>query len=275
MNRRQVVKVGNVYSGSRVLNTGAPQGCVLSPLLFTLFTNDCVSANPSVLVVKFSDDTTVVGLITDGDERGYRGEVERLVGWCSENNLELNISKTKEMVIDFRRCGCPTSCLVINGEGVEVVDSFKFLGIVISSDLSWLNNSSSIVKRCQVRLHFLRQLKKFGFNQSILLHFYRSVIESIICFGITVWFKGTTSGEKAQLEQIVRHASRIVGDEVSSVAHLYNVRLCSRARKIIADPSHPANYLFELLPSGRRYKAIKARTRHFRNSFFPEAILAL
>ena len=244
LNRRQVVKFNNVYSGPRVLNTGAPQGCVLSPLLFTLFTNNCVSLDPSVLVVRFSDDTTVVGLIKDGDERGYRGKVERLVGWCSDNNLELNISKTKEMVIDFRRCRCPISSLVINGAGVEFVDSFKFLGIVISSDLSWLNNSSSIVNRClQVRLHFLRQLKKFGFNQSILLHFYRSVIESIICFGITVWFKGTTSGEKAQLEQIVRHASRVVGEELSSAAHLYSVRLRSRARKIIADPSHPANYI--------------------------------
>ena len=121
----------------------------------------------------------------------------------------------------------------------------------------------------------LSETRSLGLIMSILLHYYCSVIESIICFGITVWFKGTTSGEKTQLEQIVRHASRIVGDELSSVARLYNVRLRSRARKIIADPSHPTNYLFELLPSGRRYKAIKARTHRFRNSFFPEAILAL
>ena len=44
--------------------------------------------NPSVLFVKFSDDTTMVGLVSDTDEGRYRKEVERLVGWCSDNNLD-------------------------------------------------------------------------------------------------------------------------------------------------------------------------------------------
>ena len=155
------------------------------PLLFTLFTND---VSPSVLFVKFSDDTTVVGLVSDNDEGRYRKEVERLVGWCSDNNLELNISKTKEMIIDFHKKRCPTPHLSINGVWVELVDSFKFLGTVISSDLSWAVNCTSIVKRCHMHLHFLRQLSSFGLNQTILLQFYRSIIESIIGFGITVWF---------------------------------------------------------------------------------------
>ena len=55
---------------SSTISTGAPQGCVLSPLLFFLYTNNYISSHPSVKVLKFADDTTVVGLIQDGDESG-------------------------------------------------------------------------------------------------------------------------------------------------------------------------------------------------------------
>ena len=63
--RLQVVKEGNNISTSLVLNTGAPQGCVLSPLLFSLFTQDCVAAHDSNTIIKFANDTAV---ITDDDE---------------------------------------------------------------------------------------------------------------------------------------------------------------------------------------------------------------
>ena len=71
LDRSQIVRVGNLVSDMITLNTGAPQGCVLSPLLFTLFTNDCRSSKESVIVVKFSDDTTVSGLISNNDESLY------------------------------------------------------------------------------------------------------------------------------------------------------------------------------------------------------------
>ena len=88
----QVVRVGR--STTLILNTGAPQGCVLSPLLYSLFTHDCVGANYSN-TNKFADDTTVVGLITDDDETAYRQEVSDLAVWCQDNNFSLNVSKTK------------------------------------------------------------------------------------------------------------------------------------------------------------------------------------
>jgi hypothetical protein len=70
----------NNTSATLILNTGALQGCVLSPLLYSLFTHDCVALHDSN--TKFADDTTVVGLIADIDETAYREEVRELAGWC-------------------------------------------------------------------------------------------------------------------------------------------------------------------------------------------------
>ena len=90
-----MVRVGNNTSATLILNTGAPQGCVLSPLLYSLFSHDCTARHNSNTIIKFADDTTVVGLITDNNETDYREEVRDLAVWCQDNNLSLNIIKTK------------------------------------------------------------------------------------------------------------------------------------------------------------------------------------
>ena len=61
---------------------------MLSPLLYSLFTHDCMARHNSNTIIKFADDTTVVGLITDNDETAYREEVRDLAGWCQNNNLQ-------------------------------------------------------------------------------------------------------------------------------------------------------------------------------------------
>ena len=98
-----MVKVVKNTSTSLILNTGAAQGCVQSPLLYSLFTHDCVASHASNSIIKFEDDTTVMGLIINNDETAYREEVRALGVWCQENNLSLNVNKTKEMIVDFRK----------------------------------------------------------------------------------------------------------------------------------------------------------------------------
>ena len=77
LHRSQSVRVNGSISSPVIISTGAPQGCVLSPFLFTLFTNDCVSGDQSVRLITFSDDATLIGCIENADETEYREEVQR------------------------------------------------------------------------------------------------------------------------------------------------------------------------------------------------------
>ena len=75
---------------------------MLSPLLYSLFTHDCAATHASNSIIKFTDDTKVVGLIANNDKPDYKEELRALVEWCQENNLSLNVTKTKELITDFR-----------------------------------------------------------------------------------------------------------------------------------------------------------------------------
>ncbi len=76
---------------------------MLSPLLYALYTYDSVSTHPTNKIIKLTDDATVVGLISGGDETANREEVRHLIDWCTVNHLQLNTTKTKEVIIDFRK----------------------------------------------------------------------------------------------------------------------------------------------------------------------------
>ncbi|KAI4886868.1 hypothetical protein NFI96_031235 [Prochilodus magdalenae] len=99
--RHQVVKLAGITSSPLTLSTGAPQGCVLNPLLYSLYTHDCTARHSSNVIIKFADDTTIVGLISNNNEEAYREEVSFLTHWCRENNLSLNVNKTKELIVDI------------------------------------------------------------------------------------------------------------------------------------------------------------------------------
>ncbi len=98
--RQQLVRLGKLTPRTLTISTGAPQGCVLShcsspSTQMTAHLKTPLSSSRSLL-------TTVIGLIKDGDESAYRLEVEQLAVWCS-HNLDLNMLKTVEMIVELRR----------------------------------------------------------------------------------------------------------------------------------------------------------------------------
>uniref|UniRef100_A0A3Q3XE81 Ig-like domain-containing protein n=1 Tax=Mola mola TaxID=94237 RepID=A0A3Q3XE81_MOLML len=79
------------------------------------------------------------------------------------------------------------SALLFNGEEVERVESFKFLGVTISADLTWSTHISHQVRKAQQRLYFLRKLRQTHLPRPLLTNFYRPTIESLLTYCCTVW----------------------------------------------------------------------------------------
>ncbi|KAI5103505.1 gastrula zinc finger protein XlCGF28.1-like [Silurus meridionalis] len=107
------------------------------------------------------DVTVVVGLISNNEETAYLQELKNLEKWCQENNLLLNVSKIKELIMDSTKQGRSYQLLNINGTPVERVDSFRYLGVHIKQDLSWSCHTNTLVKKARHRLYHLRRLRDF------------------------------------------------------------------------------------------------------------------
>ncbi|KAI5626746.1 gastrula zinc finger protein XlCGF28.1-like [Silurus asotus] len=247
--RPQSVQIGNNIFSTTTLSSGAPPGCVLSPLLFSLLTYDYVAMHNSIY-------TTVVGLISKNDESAYREEVQQVTACCGANNLSPNVDKSKERVVDFRRTQSDHSPLNIDVSSVEIIKNTKFLGVHLAHNRTWSLNTSSITKKAQQRLYFLRRLRKAHLPPPILTTFYRGTIKSILSSCITAWFWNCTISDRKTLQRIVRTAEKII----------------RKANSIVDDPTHPSHTLFTLLPPGKQFRSIRATTSRLCNSFFPQAI---
>uniref|UniRef100_A0AAV2LLY9 Alkylated DNA repair protein AlkB homologue 8 N-terminal domain-containing protein n=1 Tax=Knipowitschia caucasica TaxID=637954 RepID=A0AAV2LLY9_KNICA len=206
-------------------------------LLLLLLIQDASVAyhHDSVKLIKFADDTTLIGLISNNDESAYRREVDRLVSWCSGNNLELNAQKTVEMIVDFRKSTVPPPPPSVMDSPITSVESFRFLGTTITQDLKWEPTISSLIKKAQQRMYFLRQLRKAKLPAQMLVQFYTAIIESILTSSITVWFAGATVRDKQRLQRIVRSAEEVIGRSLPSLQDLHQTGRQSSAARMF-DP---------------------------------------
>ncbi len=124
-------------------------------------------------------------------------------------------------------------------------------------------------------LHFLKPLPFFSliFDKAFTKVFYDwqyFAIHLLLTQCISVWY-----GNISNKQRVVRLAERISESALSSLQDIYLKRCKSRAAKIIKDSNHPGNHLLILLPPGKRFRSMMAKTERHRRSFFPQAIRLL
>ncbi len=188
-----------------------------------------------------------------------------------ENHLSLNIDKTKELVVDYRRQSREHTPITIDKTPVERVTSFKFLGVHITEDLTWSAHTDAVLKKAHQRLFFLRRLRKFGTSPRILRSFYTCTVESILTGCITAWYGNSTAGNRRALQRSCELPATLLEVSFLPPGYLHQA-VYKESPEDIKDSSHPSHSLLSLLPSGRRFRSIRSRTSRLRDSFFPQAI---
>ena len=244
------------------------------PFLFSLYTADCRSARDSCIVDKYADDTCLMGLIVNDNDTDYVHEINSFVDWCDNNFLQLNVGKTKEMVIDFRKGSVVPPPVVIKGNEVERVQSYKYLGVTFNNELSWSENTDLIMKKVNTRMYCLRKLKSFDVSSQLLQIFFNSIVGSILTFGLTCWGGNLTQADRARMDRVVTKAEKLVGKSLDNLEILYNKRVLTKVKAIMKDDSHPLKPDFDRanVSGSGRLQLPKCKTNRFKNSFFPIAI---
>ena len=277
-NRSQQVRINNTLSDAKPCSIGIPQGAVSSPILFTLYTNDCRSReeNNYIPVIKYSDDTIILSLLKTGDSlQTYFNEISSFRNWCERNHLKLNIAKTKEMVFDPKKLGSHNP-VVIGDIKIEQVVSYKYLGIHMDNQLKWNVQVDCLCAKLGQRLHFLRRLRLFGVSTNIMILFYNAVLESLIRYGMAAWFGPLTVQLKSKVERLVKTAMKVMNRrDYPSLQSIFEKVMVNQAHKILDDPTHILHTEYELLPSGKRFRAISYKSNRFKQSFLPTSVALL
>ena len=140
-------------------------------------------------------------------------------------HLQLNATKTKEMVVDSRRSQPPLLPVSIEGVSVEVVNTYKYLGVHIDNKLDWSANVDAIYKKGQSRLYFLRRLRSFNVCNKLLRMFHQSVVASVLFYAVVCWGGSIKKRDAGRLDRLVRKAGAVVGTELDCLTTV-NMILC-------------------------------------------------
>ena len=168
-NRKQYVLYNNVKSDIQEISYGVPQGSVLGPLLFILYSNDVPNCLENSKCILFADDTTVYisGHSRDILYSDMKSDLDKLIEWFRANKLSLNIQKTDYVLFrptekmkmidddDATEYG-----LVFGGDKLEQKDEFKFLGITIDKKMNWSAHCKKLCSKLASSMYIFRNAKK-------------------------------------------------------------------------------------------------------------------
>ena len=129
--------------------------------------------------------------------------------------MKLNIEKTKQMIFNFTNDFQFSTRNILNGKNIEVINKTKLLGVVISNDLKWEENTNLLIKKANARMQLLRKCATFTKDKSELTNIYILFIRSILEQSCVLWHSSQNKEDSDNLERIQKSAVKIILQEDS------------------------------------------------------------
>lgn len=217
------------------------------------------------LSLKYADDAVLIELLSDNDISYMSDAACVLSDWCNDNDLILNVSKTKEMYIMNQRFNPPCTPLEINDTCVESVQSFKYLGTIIDSKLKFQLNTDYVIDKARKRIYIMKKLSSLHVAESIRVQCYTTFIQSVFLFHLCTIFGHLSVTSKSSYNKVIKLAGKLGNCTFDDILAIYNKAMKNRCLRMVATDHDPI-FTFDTLPSGR-YRAVKFRVNTRSNCF--------
>jgi hypothetical protein len=202
----------NVLSPFTTVRSGIPQGSILGPLLFVLFMSDL----PMDIfeIFKYADDTMIdcYADTVHNINRMLQTDIDKVSSWFRHNKLKLNIDKSSVMYVgskqkfnnsDFSDIGN----LNIDNTDILVDETYRYLGLIVDSNLTWNEHIEMLSKKLSTRIAVLYRLGQI-LPYHCLGNIYYALMQSTIDYGLTIW--GHTSNSNIlRIQRFQNRAARI------------------------------------------------------------------
>lgn len=210
--RKQSVCIKKRCSEALPFITGVPQGSILGPLLFMIYTSDisrCIPKNCQLFM--YADDSTITCSSSNRDEieRSLNTAMTNIYNWAAHNRLKINATKTKSMVIGSKhKVASAHLNIIINNNPVEQVTSYKCLGVIIDDSLTWSLHVDHIKNKVSSKLAMLSRIRH-SIPKSSLHTLVKTFVVPSLEYCCTVW-GGRLGAHSNLLNMLLKRAARLI-----------------------------------------------------------------
>ena len=210
LDRTQRVRHNGQISDEITFKCGIPQGSCLGPTLFIFYINDvfrCIDNDVNIMM--FADDC----VLYKSDKccnvviNKLQGGLDKYIEWGNINNMQLNTSKTKAMVVPSTTSNNMFLPLLANTRRIQYVQTFNYLGVTIDDQLSFTPYYHLVKRRLENKIFVLSKIRKFIDNRTALLIYKQAILPLVEYAGFVLI--SCTIGQRYELQVLQNNALRL------------------------------------------------------------------